>query len=452
MQKTLKVCGDHAANVKQAVKQLRGAFFQAVARDRASQSQPTFLLMKVKGIDPAAKIEMTHFLASSEKSSGSKTTLVNKEGQNVIGARPRLLEPASDDPLEISSAEDVASISTTLERSLPTLQYFQGNLEMRARLGAFVLRKYRQGDHTFEDFQEMLDDDEVDGAVYSEVDVPGEVMLDRLARNREILNPGFGGYERSDVLELKPTFAVTFLVDARDRLLLKLDVKFAYDEDGNIEQLSRTWSRLPGANPQQTLKTLDMCLINLKRYVTPAVHDIALSALRADSSCSECSAWNIEIKSFDTVNEARGTALAAFSESVSLDLSIASNKSSKQTFVKYSPQPGVRLEALTQKMIWSVEYQHTGYIMDLSEVRQFRLSNPRDRYANQLSLTGYEPTWRIEVLRKEWDVALVANRTLGTGEGTARILDVAKLFPEETGGLPGFVDVLNRFRACVKGA
>lgn len=264
MQKTLKVAGDKPENVKQAIKRLRGTFFQAVARDRASQSQPKFLITKSQAIDPEAEVEMTPFLSSHEQ--GSKSTLQDRDGKNVEGARPCLVDHVLDDSHTFSREKDVAAVKKVIERALPTLQNFQGNLEMRARLGTFVLKKYRKGMHSFEDFQNMLEDEEVDGGIYTETDVSGDDMLFRLEHHREMMLPGSGSYERPDVLNIGPTFAATFLVNLNEKSLFKLDVKFIRNENRNIERVSNIWSRMPSADPTVTLKVLDVCLIDLKRF------------------------------------------------------------------------------------------------------------------------------------------------------------------------------------------
>lgn len=151
------------------------------------------------------------------------------------------------------------------------------------------------------------------------------------------------------------------------------------------------------------------------------------------------------------MNEARNPALASFAESVKLNLDIADDETTDKSFIDYIPQRGMRVEALAQKTTYTVEYQHSHYKLDLSKVRQFRLRNPNGPFANQRSLTPHTPSWKVEVYRIEWDVVFAENAMLGPGEGTKAKVEVSKLFPEKNGGIAGFVDILDRFGACIRG-
>ena len=160
----------------------------------------------------------------------------------------------------------------------------------------------------------------------------------------------------------------------------------------------------------------------------------------------------------ESVNIVKTPELEKFAAGVSLDTNFIHSSNQNERFVTYKAIPGIILDKVGQKKHWTVEYNHSGYLIDICEVQEFLLRNPSSKTPDQYSLVAGPNEWRVSVYRKDWDATLAETATLQIGRGIAtRNLNLNKFFPshresEGQSGVSEFLEILKDVAKIIRGA
>lgn len=160
-----KIMGDDANQVKQAMLRVRATYYQVIAATNAEDSdqQPATLLLQAPKM---ANLD-TEIVLSPYPAVEMSTSL----GTTSAGVFPRMLtslvadHTPSDSVLSKTTWDaNLRSLKLSVVKSLRRMTYFHGNLQMRVRLGTFLLMKYRAskaGAYTYDTFQTIVQESQV---------------------------------------------------------------------------------------------------------------------------------------------------------------------------------------------------------------------------------------------------------------------------------------------------
>ena len=255
--------GSDAVKVKTAVRLLRGIFFQAVARGRASNTTPVYLFHPLTHDSLSSSIMYRSLHPPS-------TTSPFVEDQTALGAQPYLqFEDISTSELALREkrarqvpTENVKRWQKALGETLSTVKYFRGNLHMMATFGTFLLHRHKANVHDYEEFKAMMEEDQVEGVVKTICTGLTDRILSTICQHPKTHN-----IENPAVKAIPPpTYSAYFMVRHKKEMPdVQLDVYLEHDISNNrVDCLSRKWSRhIYGLHHQ--VKLLDVNLVDLER-------------------------------------------------------------------------------------------------------------------------------------------------------------------------------------------
>lgn len=172
---------------------------------------------------------------------------------------------------------------------------------------------------------------------------------------------------------------------------------------------------------------------------------------------SDSDAWLINISAMESVAVDKVVELQNFAENVGLNAACARSGNQDDRFIEFKATPGVILHKMVQRKHWIFEFNHTGYLVDVAEAREFHLRHPGSKTPNQYDLLVQSPSWRVSIYRRAWDIHLAESVHLGIGEGMTGDLSTANFFPplsdrKTRSDIPGFLEVLDKVRKIIRGS
>ena len=256
----IKVHGNDHEKVKLVLNRLRGAFCQAISRDNASHTKAVYIFNPIP--KPAQRSIIVY---EPIRAPGASST----DDSDADGVRVSLAPADIDDEdlrrrtqrAQELPADNAKRLKKAMIKALTTAKYFRGNLRMRATFGVFLLKRYRRGVNDVEGFEDMMNEDGVDGNLDANSVYFRSNVVEELKGNPIVWKP------QGDPPALpKPTYSAKFLLKHKhDVPDLKFEAEFDYDEEGSYPlSLAKRWSRFIHA-PGLTVKLLDVCLVDLTR-------------------------------------------------------------------------------------------------------------------------------------------------------------------------------------------
>lgn len=427
--------GYHPLNVRQALKRIRTSLFQTVAVRRPSRI--IYLITPLTGPGLHSTISLIPYRTSQDKNrvkhAGPPRATPQLSGPLLGGKQRQKREDEADE----YRLKNMKNLDRGLVQTLDTLRHYRGSVHMRANLGVFALTTYRRRDEMpLEDFEMMMQDDQVKGCVVEDISLTSE-MLKHTSKAHNLLAPG-QTYDNS--ANIKPSYSAKAICSAGTNVYC---LTKTYEEQGNGELAcsSKSWTRLGHLDIEP--------YGGLTEWLNDPTNKL-FDANLIDMAASD--AWNLEISVAEPVNESKMPMLTDFANElhVKLPTTTSPHQEINGPFVDYQPRAGLIVQAVEQRQSWMYNVKNSPFVCEVAKIQEFTLVDFRSGRPNQsmnMLLPG-SPRWLVSVFSPEWDVAFADNASLATGESAKWDLDVPKLVP---GGLEGFVTALDNVRQVVRG-
>ncbi|GAB7361125.1 hypothetical protein MBLNU230_g1160t1 [Neophaeotheca triangularis] len=348
-----------------------------------------------------------------------------------------------------SAEADVESARMQVMETLRKLQFYRGNIQMRVRLGTFLLVQYRKtenGMYQFPEYESMIKQSRFSGKTTQEIG-DWEVEANSLARLQTA----------NDLLT--PLNAMVDKLEDSDRTFTAV---FTFHDEAGIFRLTMVWIKTP--SPHSDSSSYDTvsrkwCKLDRDLKNPLSLLDISLTDLTTSS------AIHIDISSTTTVNESRVPPhLTRFATMVKFNRPAAEaiTKSKSQippaqdnAFTSFSPAPSLR--SLEQRIPFQYGLKDFDATVELTRF-QHRAYAPRSfAPESDQTCTVFEPRWALELRREAWDTMFGQNERLGVGEGTGWSFFEEAWFPlsvrgtEMGSGFGQLVERIGRLEGVLRG-
>ncbi len=167
----INVMGNNPTNVQKALIKVRGTYFEVVAR--GTETLTRYLLVPITGNSTGAYVKLVPYGENTGKATGVSDGTTNKIPKVTPQIRGNKFD--TDEHLKShgtageAAQRNSAIIEHAISVSLHNLCYYRGHIKMRARLGTFLLTRYRNKEHqTLAQFETMMKDSQVIGEVTQE--------------------------------------------------------------------------------------------------------------------------------------------------------------------------------------------------------------------------------------------------------------------------------------------
>ncbi len=167
----IKVMGNNPTNVQKALIKVRGTYFEVVAR--GTETPTRYLLAPLTGNSNGAYVKLVPYGENTGTATGVldvKPNKIPKVTPQIRGSQVDTEEHSNSfDTAGEAAQRNSATIEHAISVSLQNLCYYRGHIKMRARLGTFLLTRYRNKEHqTLAQFETMMKDSQVIGEVTQE--------------------------------------------------------------------------------------------------------------------------------------------------------------------------------------------------------------------------------------------------------------------------------------------
>ncbi|EME49252.1 hypothetical protein DOTSEDRAFT_58497 [Dothistroma septosporum NZE10] len=374
--------------------------------------------------------------------------IVADQSDNQIAQKPSY-SPRADGMLDdeglVQLAQTRASVNTervkvTISNALRKVHYLQGHLNLRIRLGTFLLSQYMElaDSELWElaDYESMVKATQFVGRITEELggEYPENSVLPKLQRADDILSPQDAITEH--LIDVRPSYAADFVFDnSKGDLCLRVTWLQSSDSETNeleFGEPTKEW----------------ICLDRDTGHATKLV-DVSLTDPQNGS------AWQFEMLSSEVVEHSKlPHELRRFANRIRIDPVALRKKANDQSFVVFNPF--VQPKMVRQMIRYQYGIKGTDYTLELSQF-QDRIYAARKSVADNVVPTVYEPRWGLNVFRIEWDTMFTKNARLTIGASADWGDDMENWFPQDwdpdvddVGGHDGFGQLLRKLMKIEK--
>ncbi|KAH9827118.1 hypothetical protein Tdes44962_MAKER03088 [Teratosphaeria destructans] len=391
-------------DVLKGMAMMRKCFYQIAARQVTGPRK--YLLHWPKASKMPARVSMTAYEYPSASSP--------KALEAQAGKSPRGMDYEDDEDFDLQSIQNdinYAKAITSILNTLPKLHYYRGNLQMRLRLGMFLVDQFRStedGTYSLPEYEAMIRESQFIGHVTQEV---GEkhvesLLLQKFQEAEDLIAPK--DCMIHNLNDVQPVIGITFtFADTRGDLCLTQEWQLGYGSE-DFDRCSEKWSRLdPETGTPRTL--LDVSLTNL----------------------IDGQAWQIDILASDPVGPTSlPKSLSKFAASVKILPAAARSQAVDRPFVAYNPFTS--LKSIQQRVSYRFVISGTDYNLELSRFQDKTFTSPAST-TKPAEHTLYEARWAINVSGTCWESNFAENEVLQIGESTTWAHDALTWFPGDMG-------------------
>ncbi|KAI9669932.1 MAG: hypothetical protein M1831_006968 [Alyxoria varia] len=412
---TINLMGADFKKVRKAMLRVRSSYFGAVSRDRPATV--VYLIQPFMGDQVKSRISLTPY--TPNKPQGDNMRLPVFKGERLkVEERVERESQAND-----VRRRNTRKLKAALDRTSQTLRYYKATVRFRARMGQFVLTRFKkEHEQSLDYFDDMMDDEQVKGKVANDLNF-SYLLLSQVVQHPELFTPAS---HRQKLEDVTPVYIGSFVMEHRkDSAILKLDVAFELDRDGEPFCQSKAWASLNETGDREH-SIMNVCIADI----------------------AEKSAWALEMLTEDPVQNNRMPSLHKFADTIKMPQPKTQGEHGEldHQFVDYAPIGELMLQSLHLIQTWRYNIKGTLFTLEISKVHELSKVNPDTARPNQKMLKTDNIHWTVNVTRPEWSSTLAQNIRLGIGEKVEQQLREKDLFPE---GVKSFTDILDKVRQAI---
>ncbi|OQO04834.1 hypothetical protein B0A48_07851 [Cryoendolithus antarcticus] len=401
------------SGVTKAVVLLRNVCFQIAARQLDSTRR--YLLHNAddsQHFTAVALKQYTHPHMPGDDADRDKTGQ-SPRGEDLVETDGKLL------PTDGSSHRNALLLKAIVVHQLSRLHFYRGHLDLRIRLGRFLMTQYKMpvdGSYSFEDFQGMLKQTQFRGEVTMELGhrTRENAALHALQGAKGLLVPQSGMIAR--LSNVKPVYTAVFIFT---------------DRAGDLRH-SVTWHEVDPdevGNSSEVFDTLSRSWVRLDRSSStpfPLV-DVSLTDL------TDGSAWQFDLVGAHAVENKRlPENLAKLADHIKIDPEEARRNHGDINFIsRFTPY--LPTKSYQQRVSYRYNLAQSDYVVELTR-SQDRICTASSRNPGDYTIKAFEPRWSLEVYHSSWATQFAQNENLAVGAKAQWDAKVGTWFPMDDMG------------------
>ena len=412
---TINLMGVDFKKVRTAMLRVRSSYFGAISRDRPATV--VYLIQPFVGKQVKSRISLAPYTPNKPQADTSRLPVFR--GERLKAEEREERESQANDV----QRRNTRKLKAALERTSQTLRYYRATVRFRARMGQFVLTRFKkEHEQSLDYFDDMMDDEQVKGKVANDINFSHR-LLSNVVQRPELFTPAS---HQQTLEDITPLYIGSFVMEHRkNAAFLKLDVAFECDRNGEPFCQSKAWASLNETGDREH-NIMNVCIADI----------------------AEKSAWALEMLTEDPVQNNRMPSLHKFADTIKMPQPKALGEQGEldNQFVVYTPIPELMLQSLHLIQTWKYNIKGTLFTMEISKVHELSKVNPGTARPNQKMLKTDDIHWTVNVTRPEWSSTLAQNIRLGIGEKVNEQLREKDLFPQ---GVESFTEILDNVRRAI---